>query len=214
MPTSKVRSLCGLSLVLAGISVALWPLTHPWGLFAGAEVGRSGQWMVAHTFHFLAGLFGLLGLLGFVEREVKTAGTLERVGFVTAFVGTILFASTGVFTAFLWPVLARDAPHLTELQGPFFSPPHPLILITAISYSLGYILLGIALWRVHAIAQWGALALVVGAFLLMIPPAPLSPLPWVVFPTGGALFGVGVVALGLALRSAFGFAAASTTTHG
>ncbi len=207
MSTTKINSLCGLALMLAGVSVALWPLTHPWGSVAGADIGRSGQWMVAHTFHFLAALFGLLGLLGLVEREVKTARAFERVAFLLAFVGTILFAGSGVFTAFLWPVLARNAPALTELQGPFFSPPHPLILVTTISYSLGYILLGIALVRAHALAQWGAIALVLGAFLLMIPPAPLSPLPWIVFPAGGVLFGIGITALGLAVQSAFRAAA-------
>ena len=55
-------------------------------------------------------------------------------------------------------------------------------------------------------AQWGAMALVLGAFLLMIPPAPLSPLPWIVFPAGGVVFGAGVVALGLAVQEAFGAA--------
>lgn len=189
--------------MLAGISVALWPLIHPWGSFAGAAIGQSGQWMMAHTFHFLAAGFGLVGLLGFVEREVAAAGRFERTGFVIAFAGTILFAGTGMFTAFLWPVLARDAPQLTELNGPFFSPPHPIILITTITYSLGHILFGVALARAGALAVWGAVSLGLGALLLMIPPAPLSPLPWLVFPTGGVLFGIGLAALGLAMRMSF-----------
>lgn len=162
--------------------------------------------MLAHTFHFLAGSLGLLGLLGFVEPEVKAAGTLERVAFVIAFAGTILFAGTGMFTAFFWPVLAREAPQVTELNGPFFSPPHPMILVTTVSYSLGYLLLGVALARAGAMAVWGAVALGLGALLLMLPPAPLSPLPWLVFPTGGVLFGVGLTALGLALRAGPGVA--------
>lgn len=162
--------------------------------------------MLAHTFHFLAGSLGLLGLLGFVEREVKVARTLERVAFVIAFAGSILFAGTGMFTAFFWPVLAREAPQVTELNGPFFSPPHPMILLTTVSYSLGYLLLGVALARAGAMAVWGAVALGLGAVLLMLPPAPLSPLPWPVFPAGGVLFGVGLTALGLALRAGPGVA--------
>jgi hypothetical protein len=203
MARSTIHSLCGIALMLSGASVALWPLTHPWGTFTGAVIGQSQQWMVAHTFHFLAGAFGLLGLLGFVERQVTVASTFERFAFVLAFLGTMLFAATGLFTAFLWPVLARNAPALTELQGPFFSPPHPLILITTISYSMGYILLAIALLRTHAMAKWGALLLMAGAFLMMIPPAPLSPLPWVVFPVGGVVFGSGLAALGLVVRNGF-----------
>lgn len=207
MATSKMSSLSGVALILAGISLALFPVTHPWGSLAGPEIGGSGQWMMAHTFHFLAAGFGLVGLLGFVEREVTSAGRLERTGFVLAFAGTILFAGTGMFTAFLWPVLARNAPHLTELNGPFFSPPHPIIVITTITYSLGHILFGVALARAHRMALWGAVALVVGALLLMIPPPPLGSLPWIVFPAGGVLFGAGLAALGLALRDPVGGAA-------
>lgn len=207
----RVNSFCGLALVLSGVSVALWRLTHPWGSIAGAEIGRSGQWMVAHTFHFLAALFGLVGLLGLVEREVKMAGSLERVGFAVAFTGTILFAGTGVFTAFLWPVLAREAPQLTELHGPFYSPLHPLILVTAVTYSLGHILLGLALVRAGAIGLWVGGTLVVGAVLLLLPPPPLSPLPWLVFPIGGVAFGVGLAALGFAVRRAGGIARVGET---
>jgi hypothetical protein len=210
MATSRMNSLCGVALILSGVSAALWPVTHPWGTFVGAEVARTGQWVVAHTFHFLAGVFGLLGLLGFMEREVNRAGTFERAGFVLAFFGTIMFAGSGIFTAFVWPVLARDAPALTEMHGPFFTPPHPLLLITTLAYSLGYILLGIALVRDRAMPMWGAAALIAGAFLLLIPPAPLGPLPWIVFPVSGVLFGCGVAALGLALQRDFAGARART----
>lgn len=202
MSSARINSLCGLALILAGISVALWPLTHPWGSFAGAAIGQSRQWMLAHSFHFLAAAFGLVGLLGFVEREVTSAGRLERTGYAIAFAGTILFAATGLFTASLRPVLARHAPHLTELNGPFFSPPHPIILITTITYSVGHIL-GVALARAQAMAVWGAAALAVGALLLMIPPTPLSPLPWLMFPIAGVVFGLGLAALGLAMRMSF-----------
>lgn len=203
MSNSRINSFCGLAWMLAGISVALWTLIHPWGSLAGASIGQSAQWMWAHSFHFLAAGFGLVGLLGFVNREVTTAGKLERAGFAIAFAGTILFAGTGMFTAFLWPVLAREAPQLTELNGPLFSEPHPIIVITKITYSIGHILLGIALARARVMALWGSVALGIGALLLMIPPSPLSPLPWLVFPAGGSLFGIGLVAIGLAVRGAF-----------
>ena len=41
---------------------------------------------------------------------------------------------TGVITAFVWPIFAEHAPGLTELSGPIFSPPHPVIGITAVLY--------------------------------------------------------------------------------
>jgi len=128
------------------------------------------------------------------------AGPLERAGFALAFVGTILFAGTGMFTAFLWPVIARDAPHLAELSGPFFTPPHPMIVVTSLSYAIGHMLFGFALARAGAIATWGAASLVLGGAMLLVPPTPLSPLPWIVFPAGGVVFGIGLASLRLAVQ--------------
>jgi hypothetical protein len=196
----SMRALTGVAMIVAGVSLALWTLVHPWGTFAGADIGQTQQWMVSHTFHFLAAAFGLIGLLGFAQRQFTVAGSLERAGFTLAFIGTIFFAGTGMFTAFLWPVIARGAPHLAELSGPFFTPPHPMIVITSLSYSIGHIVFGVALARAGVIEKWGAAALVLGGAMMLVPPAPLSPLPWIVFPLGGVVFGFGLASLRLAAR--------------
>lgn len=187
-------------MVVAGCSVALWTLLHPWGTVAGPEVGASGRWAISHTFHFLGGFFGAIGLLGLARRQTG-AGALERIGFFVAFAGTVLFTGTGLITAFVWPVLATNAPALTELSGPFFSPPHPVIGVTALAFSVGYIMLALALSIAGVISRTAAAALVVGALLLIPPPPPLSPVPWIFFPLGGLLFGIGLVAIGLSVRS-------------
>ena len=200
MWSPRLTSWCGAALILAGVSVSLWTLTHPWGSVAGAEVGGSTQWMLSHTFHFLAALFGLFGLLGLVEREFGSAGPVERWGFIIAFAGTTLFAATGAFTAFAWPILAHNAPALVEANGPFFTPPHPLIVTTAALYSIGHAVLALALAQRRVLPALGATAIVVGGVLLLIPPPPLSPLPWVVFPIGGVMFGAGLAMLGMVVR--------------
>jgi hypothetical protein len=186
---------------LAGLSLALWALTHPWGTVAGPEVGGSGQWMMSHTFHFTAGLFASVGLLALAPRQFEDVAKLERFGFLVAFVGSVLFTGTGVITAFVWPLLASHAPGLVELSGPFFTPPHPIIGITAVCFSLGFILLAIALARGGLIPRALAGATVLGAVLLIPPPPPLSPVPWIVFPTGGVLMGIGIAGLGVAGRA-------------
>ena len=157
--------------------------------------------MVSHTFHFLAAAFGLIGLLGFSHRQFTVARPFERAGFILAFIGTMLFAGTGMFTAFLWPLIARTAPHMVELSGPFFTPPHPMVVITTLTYSIGHMLFGVALSRAGVIAAWGAVALVLGGAMMLAPPAPLSPLPWIVFSLSGVVFGTGLAALGLAGRA-------------
>lgn len=200
MNTSKFNSITGTCLILSGLCVAVWSLLHPWGELAGPHVGRSAQWVTSHSFHFLGGVLGLVGLLGFLDREANEAGMFERAGFGLAFIGTIMFAGTGIFTAFIWPVLAVNAPALTELTGPFLSPPHPLTVVSRVSYSLGYLLFGISLMREHRLARWAGTAITLGAIMLVIPPTPLSSVPWVIFPAGGTLFGIGLAAMGRTVK--------------
>jgi len=204
---SKLNELSGVAFVLAGISIALWTLVHPWGSFAGAEVGQSSQWVASHTFHFLAAVFGGFGFLGLVDREVTRASSFERAGFLVAFLGVLVFAGTGVITAFVWPILARLAPSVVAVDGPFFQPPHPVIVASIVTYFGGHLLLGIALLRAGAVSIWVGACVIAGALLLAVPPAPLSPIPWPVFPLGGVVFGLGLVGIGLGLRSGFAIGA-------
>lgn len=196
----RLDSLYGASLVLAGVSVALWPAVHPWGTIVGPEVGGSTRWFISHTFHFTGGLFASIGLLGLASRQAN-ADRLERVGFLVAFLGAVMFTGTGVITAFLWPIFATHAPALTELSGPLFSPPHPIIGITAVTFSVGFIVLIISLARQGLVPKAVAIVGCLGAAMLIPPPPPLSPVPWAFFPVGGVLFGVGLIALGRLVRS-------------
>ncbi|NNF29683.1 MAG: hypothetical protein HKN73_20840, partial [Gemmatimonadetes bacterium] len=152
-------------------------------------------------FHFTGGLFASIGLLAFAPRQFGPVSKLERVGFLVAFVGSVMFTGTGVITAFVWPLLAANAPALVELSGPFFSPPHPIIGITALAFSAGYILLALAFAREGRISRAAATVTVLGAALLIPPPPPLSPVPWVLFPVGGLLLGIGIAALGPVVRA-------------
>ena len=195
----QINSYFGLSLVASGCCVALWAICHPWGTVAGPEVGASSQWAWSHTFHFLGGLFGSFGLLGLAGRQLRVGTRFERAAFLIAFAGTVMYTATGVITAFVWPILAEHAPMMTEASGPIFSPPHPVIGITALVFSLGFILLAITLDRAKILNRLWTAALIVGALLLIPPPPPLSSVPWALFPVGGLLFGIGVVGIGLAI---------------
>ncbi|MFN0178005.1 MAG: hypothetical protein ACKVZ0_04335 [Gemmatimonadales bacterium] len=144
------------SFVLAGVSLALWTAIHPWGTIAGPEVGGSTRWLISHTFHFTGRLFAVIGLLGLHQR--LAGGTrLVSVGFMTAFVGSVMFTGTRIITAFVWPIFAEHAPVLTEVTGPIFSPPHPVIGITAVLFFLGFLLLWVGLARQGTLARrWRA----------------------------------------------------------
>lgn len=199
MNQPKLASLSSRALILSGVSIALWAAIHPWGTIAGPAVGVSGRWMLSHTFHFLAGLSGLVGLLGLLPRTIASSRVLETISYGMAFVGAALFTSTGLFTAFLWPVVARHAGPLTDANGPFFSPPHPTIVLANGVYLAGHMMLAITLARAGVLPWASATTLIAGAALLFIPPAPLSPAPWIIFLVAAALFGIGLASLGVAV---------------
>jgi hypothetical protein len=209
MDVHPVTRWSGTAFVLAGVSLALWPALHPWNQIAGAHAAQSSAWLVSHTFHFLAGFFALVGLAGLAARPRTAATPLGVAAYAAAFLGAALFAATGVFTAFLWPTVARHAPALVEVSGPFFSPPHPLIGISTVLFCGGFLLLAVVLRRAGVLSSAAGAMLAAGALLLVVPPPPITPLPWPLFVAAGVVFGAGLAQLGLALRRAPAPAAAA-----
>jgi len=196
-PRSLVRATSA-AFMAAGVCLALWAALHPWNHLTGPQVGRSSQWIVAHTFHFLSGLALLGAIAGFAALRLRAA----RLGTVAAgvwFAGAALWTGTGMITAFVWPTLAAHAPQLTEANGPIFSPPHPLIVVTNLVFCAGMILTALAMARTGTLPLAAAASLAAGAVVLLVPPHPLGPAPWWLFVAGGVLGGIGTALLGPAV---------------
>jgi hypothetical protein len=200
MPRTSLVRWCGLAGIAGGLAIAAFVLLHPWDRFVGAEVGSSPAWQRAHTLHFVGAALSLFGLLGYFAHQREHLGNLGLVGFVVAFLGMSMFVGTGMITAFIWPMVARQAPQAVELGGAMFSTPalHSMSLTAALMIT-GYVLFGLATWRAGLLPRWGTVALTVGAVLGMIPPQPLGPLPWAGLVVGGVLFGLGSTSLGYAV---------------
>ena len=188
------------ALAAAGLSFVLWAATHPWGHIDGAELGRSGRWILSHSLHFTAGLALLVGVAGLAAQRRQAAGRLEMAAHAVAFLGAALFTGTGLITAYVWPVLAVHAPALVAADGPILSPPHPLIAVTGAVIAAGLVLLAVSLLRAGVIPLGAAACLVAGAVLLLLPPPPLSGLPWVLIVGSGVVTGIGTAWLAWAVR--------------
>jgi hypothetical protein len=188
----------GLACIVGGFCLAGFVLVHPWDQLLGAEIARTARWQIAHTLHFVGALFALLGLLGIFARQREQLGPLGIVGFIFSFIGNAMFLGTGMITAFIWPMLALDAPAIVEPGGPIFGWPHSLLAfaLTAVTLSIGYVLFGIAMLRVGIFPRWSILMLVTGAILGMLPPHPMGALPWWGLVFGGVLYGAALVWLG------------------
>lgn len=209
MSPSKVVRMTSAGFVLGGLLTAAWTVSAPWGSFAGAERGASLQWVVSHTFHYLAALCLLLGLLGLAVQRLARADRFETVAQLGLLVAMWVWGGTGAITAAIWPMMSRHAPPMVEPDGAMFSP-HPEFLQTAAvpALSIGIALIAIAMRRARFISAPVLALTLVGAALFWVPTDPITSLPWIIFPTAGTLSGIGVALIGLALRNGAAPAAA------
>lgn len=199
MSSSTLIRMSGLAAMLAGLSFALFVLIHPFGEWTTAQVSQADSWFLAHLMHMLGGVFALFGLIGLYAQQREDAGLMGLIGFIVAFAGTALVVGVGLFVAFVWPVLAAQAPALFEVTGPIFSAPPVIFIVTFALFGAGYVLFGLATLKADVLPRWGALSMMLGAVLFTIPPEPFTPVPWAVFVAGGILLGAGLGWLGYAV---------------
>lgn len=203
MSANATIRLNGIACILGGIFLAAFVLVHPWDQLLGAEIARTAQWRLAHTFHFAGAGFALLGLPGLYAQQRAALGWFGLTGFILSFLGTAMFLGTGMITAFIWPMLAVYAPTCVEVGGPIFASPVSVLAfaLTAVILASGYVVFGIATLRAGVLPRFATLALVVGAILGMLPPHPVGALPWWALVLGGVLYGAALVWLGVFLWS-------------
>ena len=111
----------------------------------------------------IAGLLLPLGLVGLYARQLEAAGPLGLVGFVVAFIGTVLVAGFFWTSAFVAPILALEAPELLAVRS------LPGFFRSFIVFALGWLLFGVATLRARVYPQVAAVLLIVGAGLIVIP---------------------------------------------
>ena len=169
------------------------------GHVTGSVHMLTAQWAVAHGAHFVAGALLLVGVVGLHAAQATEAGRLGAAAFVVALLGTGFFLATGVFTAFMVPLIAEHAPALVEADGAFFAPPLPFVAVAVVTFSVGWALLAWATARARVFGRGLAALLAAGALLQGLPPRPFGPAPWVLLDAGGALMAVAACGLAWAM---------------
>jgi hypothetical protein len=198
MSQNVLIRLHGVACILGGMFLAAFVLIHPWDQLLGAEIGRTPQWRLAHSFHFIGAAFTLLGLPGLFAQQRAVLSWVGGGGFILSFLGNAMFLGTGMITAFIWPMLAVYAPICVGVGGPIFGSSISLLAfsLTAILVISGYSLFGVASLRAGVLPRIATVALVVGAILGMLPPHPVGALPWWALVLGGVLYGTALIWLG------------------
>ncbi len=212
---------------LAGLLFALVPLLHPPNTTAGA---LEPAWVPVHLawlVSYVLILFALPTLFIAANRppSVATASSdlsalsvlsdlsastapspIALTGFLLAFTGTALSITIATYDTFIVPTLAANVPPLIELinrtvEEPGLAAFHATYYLAVATFSLGFILLGLAMRNVPAVPRWAGPLLAVGAPLFWLglgfrgPGARES----TVTMAGAILFGVGLMAVGQGL---------------
>lgn len=124
-----------------------------------------GQWFILNLSAFLLTVLIPISLLGIYAKQVGKIGKLGLVGFLMTYVGGMLYAGIQFEETFTWPILARHAPELININGPMFSDPafSFAYMFMALLFIPGFIMFGIASIRTRIFPKWAVLLLIVGS---------------------------------------------------
>ena len=164
MSSSQLIRWSGLAAITAGVSLVIAELLSL--LLFGYDFSNTAT-TDTYTFYsvwiMIAGLLLPLGLVGLYARQLETSGLLGLVGFVVAFIGTVLVAGFFWTSAFIAPLLAVEAPELLMVRA------LPGFFRSFIVFGFGWLLFGIATLRAGIYPRAAAVLLMVGAVLVVIP---------------------------------------------
>jgi hypothetical protein len=167
----------GLLAMAAGASTFLSPILHP-------DDPGSAAWVPVHLLSFATLIAVLLVLVGVFVRQLPRSGRLGLAGFLAAFVGTSMMLMEGREHLFSHDFGQGTPVGLWQL------------IATSLVFSVGYVLLGVAIFRAGVLPRGAGVLLAVGGPIVAFSP-PVGILAVLV--VGHALFGAGLAWLGYAL---------------
>lgn len=147
-----------------------------------SETATTVSFAIQQLLFLLGVVFLLLGLLGLYVRQSEAAGSLGFIGFLVAFLGTVLIGGFMWASAFIAPALADATPEFLD-EGP-----PPGFFLTVITFVLGWLLFGVGTLRAQVFPRAAAILLIVGAVVIILP-----------LPFTTVVFAVAVAWMGFAL---------------
>jgi hypothetical protein len=167
----KFLNLTGTANITAGILLSafwyLYALLLPYQELENtlAILVTDRHWVMVNVLGVLGSLAGLVGLVGIYIKVTEETGSAGLIGFILAFLGTMLFTATLLWDTIIWPILARYDPTLLDFQGPIYTSKtfFPFFIFAGIIYSLGYMIFAITLAKSGVYPYWGCMMIAVGA---------------------------------------------------
>lgn len=191
--TAKILyRLAAIALVVSGLSLALGMALHPTQPL-GDHIATT-EWVVSHLLWWIGGMTGVLGLAGLYLRQRADVGLLGFIGASSAILGVALIANAMYFEAFIAPSLAAQSLELFDAYptgggwGGFLAG----VLAAGALFGVGFILLGVAMYRARSMPTWAIALAVLGG----VPFAVNFLLPQLVAILAAIVFAIGLAGLG------------------
>jgi hypothetical protein len=183
----------GLALVAGALLMAVATALHPSRETPATILAAEGRLVAAHVLFTLSYLLVLLGLPGLYGAASVSMGRLGLVGFLLAFLGTMLIAVSGSF-GFLAPVLAAESPETIDAINRYV----PEVALNGVAFAgfvAGFVIFGVAMARTArfprpfgVLVATGAPTQVVGFALAQL----VSPALWSLAVLGSLALGAGL----------------------
>ncbi len=166
----------GIGLMVSGLLI-LPVVVHPDIFETGfVAASRDPLWAPGHAAGLLVAVLSLLGLAGVAARHGPRLGRLGAVGTLVTVVGLVATTALAALEAFAFPVLAREAPALLDIDGPLLgSPTIRSVGALALLWFVGLALLGGAIERSRVLPRGVGALLAVAAVAFAALEGPLVP---------------------------------------
>jgi len=190
---SNILSAILLTLSWFSIGIFMWNEISAGNFLAMVQ---NPAWIPVNIFYLIATIFLIPGIIALYFNQTEKSGALGLIAFWITMLAIIWYLCIQFYETFFWPIIASESPSLFKAVG--FSPSNTIIyiqlMLSAIPWALGFILLGIVTIKTQLIAKWTVWVFTIGALLfgvgMMFP----------IWSIGVILFSYGLVKYGNAIR--------------
>jgi hypothetical protein len=173
MFTAKIIRWSGIALALGGLLAALFWILHP---KESVLLTDPAGYQTEHLLDFVGLMLFIPGLMGLYARLADKTGWLGLAAFLMTLLPMLARMGISVVDLLIWPSIAQVQPDLiltpegefNQASGPFAAT-ISLIVPFSMMGALGFILLGIAIWR-SDLPRWAGLLLAIAGPLYLIGP--------------------------------------------
>ena len=166
--TTKLMRAAGLAAVAGGLLYIAVQFRHP---HLDAAFATTTEFAVRETIKITMTVLSLVGITGIYLRQVKQTGVLGLIGYVLLGLGYLVIMTVQVIGLFVLPSLAASQPgYVNDVFAVVISGTPigdigriDMLIQGGITYIVGGVIFGIALFRANILPRWAAALLSVGA---------------------------------------------------